>query len=93
MLVILNGADVRDGKRYFTATVDGVRYDIPQAWAERWCVGSPGTDARDAAVAWHEQSLAAQLIGDGGRSNPDRYPENDGILGSRDVSHLEYGGQ
>lgn len=45
---------VRNGARFFTAIVDGVRYEIPEAWSIAFCT-QHGGDARDAAVAWHQQ--------------------------------------
>jgi hypothetical protein len=60
MKATLNATDVVNGVRTFSATVNGIRYDIPEAWAMGFCLAHGG-DARDAALAWHEQAqLEAQ---------------------------------
>jgi hypothetical protein len=54
MPTILNSVDVRQGVRYFTATVDGVEYEIPELWSIGYCT-THGGSAIEAAIAWAEQ--------------------------------------
>jgi hypothetical protein len=51
---VLNDVDVRQGQRVVTATVDGVRYQIPEAWL----MGACATRTPEEALhVWHEQAV------------------------------------
>ena len=55
MPAILNDVQVTGGRRMIVATVEGHRFQFPEAWAMGYCRTFPGTDARDAAGAWFDQ--------------------------------------
>lgn len=60
MPTILNDVIIRNRARYFTATVDGVQYEIPELWSIAYCT-THGGSAIEAAMAWAEQArLAAE---------------------------------
>lgn len=55
----LTGVEVRQGVRFFTATVEGVRYEIPEVWSIGYCT-THGGSAVEAAEEWHRQAVASQ---------------------------------
>lgn len=55
-MTTLNDVTVKQGRRMIVATVEDERFEFPEMWSVGYCQSHPGTDARDAAVAWHEQT-------------------------------------
>ena len=54
MPALLNNVQIWNGRRYVVATVDGARYEIPEAWLMGIC---RGMEVIDALHFWHEQEI------------------------------------
>jgi hypothetical protein len=53
---VINGVDIRSGRRFVTATVAGVQYEIPEAWLMGAC---RTMEFDDALRHWHSQAVLA----------------------------------
>jgi hypothetical protein len=60
MRVVLNGADIINGQRIVTATVEGRRYEIPELWMIGYCQSHAEADSLNAVIAWHRQARLEQ---------------------------------
>lgn len=52
---MLHSVTVKNSVRYFEASIEGVRYQIPELWSIGYCTKNDAT-VEDAVRYWHEQA-------------------------------------